>query len=380
MPPVTRDLEVAGADRLVGEPDRPHARGADLVDRLRGDLLRDPGLDLRLARGDLALAGLQHLAEDDLLDLLGRRPRRARARPRSPSPPSSVASLEASAPPIFPNGVRAVPRMTVWDIGAFLCRAGGEPRRNARQCSRCARSIDSPAVEVEVAAAPSASSTPTGRGRRSPTARAAGRARRRPGRRRREAGASRSSPLLHPERPDARAGRSGSATAEDVDAERLRVAAALAAKRGRGARGDARSPGLVPAGGDAAERAAALVEGTILAAYRFDRYRSARRRGPAAAAARAPGARRRRATPRRSSAEARVALVAAPRPPTAPASCRTCPRTSSPPSALAERRARDRRRARARSRSRSSTARRSPSAGWAACVAVSTGQPRPSRG
>ena len=31
-----------------------------------------PGLDLRLARGDLALAGLQHLAHDDVLDLLGR--------------------------------------------------------------------------------------------------------------------------------------------------------------------------------------------------------------------------------------------------------------------------------------------------------------------
>ncbi len=65
------DVEVAGADRLVGEAERAHARGADLVDRLRGDLLRDAALDLGLARGDLALAGLQDLAEDDLLDLLG---------------------------------------------------------------------------------------------------------------------------------------------------------------------------------------------------------------------------------------------------------------------------------------------------------------------
>ena len=31
-------------------------------------------------------------------------------------PPSSVAGTEASAPPIFPKGVRAVPRMTVFDI------------------------------------------------------------------------------------------------------------------------------------------------------------------------------------------------------------------------------------------------------------------------
>ena len=36
-----------------------------------GTSLRDAALDLGLARGDLALAGLQDLAEDDLLDLLG---------------------------------------------------------------------------------------------------------------------------------------------------------------------------------------------------------------------------------------------------------------------------------------------------------------------
>ena len=66
------DLEVAGADRRVEQPGRADSRGADLVDRLRGDLLRDPGLDLRLARGDLALAGLDHLAHDHVLDLLGR--------------------------------------------------------------------------------------------------------------------------------------------------------------------------------------------------------------------------------------------------------------------------------------------------------------------
>src|SRR6185436_16617302 len=63
------DLGITGADPHVGDADRAHARGADLVDRLRGDLLGDAALDLRLARGDLALAGLQDLAEDDLLDL-----------------------------------------------------------------------------------------------------------------------------------------------------------------------------------------------------------------------------------------------------------------------------------------------------------------------
>ena len=38
---------------------------------LGGDLLRDSALDLRLARGNLALAGLQDLAEDHVLDLVG---------------------------------------------------------------------------------------------------------------------------------------------------------------------------------------------------------------------------------------------------------------------------------------------------------------------
>src|SRR5262245_9962273 len=66
-----RDLRVAGADRQVGDAERAHPRGADLVDRLGGHLLRDAALDLGLARGDLPLAGLQDLAEDDLLDLAG---------------------------------------------------------------------------------------------------------------------------------------------------------------------------------------------------------------------------------------------------------------------------------------------------------------------
>src|SRR5262249_52879902 len=65
------DVDVARANRLIEDPDRPHARGADLVDRLGRDLTRDPCLDLRLARGDLPLPGLQDLAVDDALDLVG---------------------------------------------------------------------------------------------------------------------------------------------------------------------------------------------------------------------------------------------------------------------------------------------------------------------
>jgi hypothetical protein len=67
-----RDLEVPGAHGLVDHAHGAHAAGAHLVDRLGGDLDRDAGLDLRLARGDLALSGLQHGAHHDVLDLLGR--------------------------------------------------------------------------------------------------------------------------------------------------------------------------------------------------------------------------------------------------------------------------------------------------------------------
>jgi leucyl aminopeptidase len=58
----------------------------------------------------------------------------------------------------------------------------------------------------------------------------------------------------------------------DLDAERLRVAAALAAKEG--ARLEARSLAwAVPESDDHAVSAEALVTGTILAGYRFDRFR-----------------------------------------------------------------------------------------------------------
>ena len=50
------------------------------------------------------------------------------------SPPSSVAPLEASAPPIFPNGVRAVPRITVWDIEAFLLVRAARAAKERAQC------------------------------------------------------------------------------------------------------------------------------------------------------------------------------------------------------------------------------------------------------
>src|SRR5205085_11204768 len=67
-----RPLDVAGTDVLVGHPDRAKAGSTDLVDGLGADLLGDSALDLSLARGDLPLPRLQHLAEYDVLDLVGR--------------------------------------------------------------------------------------------------------------------------------------------------------------------------------------------------------------------------------------------------------------------------------------------------------------------
>jgi leucyl aminopeptidase len=78
--------------------------------------------------------------------------------------------------------------------------------------------------------------------------------------------------LIHPERP-ARVLAVGLGKPEELDAERLRVVAALVAKRA--GQLDASSIALlVPPTGDDAEAVAALVEGAILASYRFDRFRS----------------------------------------------------------------------------------------------------------
>ncbi|HEV7770005.1 MAG TPA: leucyl aminopeptidase [Solirubrobacterales bacterium] len=85
---------------------------------------------------------------------------------------------------------------------------------------------------------------------------------------------------LHPEAP-ARVLIVGLGKAEDVDAERLRVAAALAAKEAT--RLELSSLAwLLPDAGDEEAAAAALVTGTILTSYRFDRFKSADPDKPAA--------------------------------------------------------------------------------------------------
>ncbi len=60
---------------------------------------------------------------------------------------------------------------------------------------------------------------------------------------------------------------------QELDAERLRVAAAVAAKSAADF-GAGRIAWSVPAGADDGAHAAAIVEGTVLASYSFDRYRS----------------------------------------------------------------------------------------------------------
>jgi leucyl aminopeptidase len=79
--------------------------------------------------------------------------------------------------------------------------------------------------------------------------------------------------VLYPERPR-RLLLVGLGKREELTGERARVAAALAVRQAR--RDEASSVAWsVPEAGDPAAVAAALVEGTELAAYRFDRFRSA---------------------------------------------------------------------------------------------------------
>ena len=62
------DLDLAGADELVGQGDRIEAGQAHLIDGDGRHLLRDATLDGRLTGGDLAGACLQDLAHDHVVD------------------------------------------------------------------------------------------------------------------------------------------------------------------------------------------------------------------------------------------------------------------------------------------------------------------------
>jgi leucyl aminopeptidase len=77
---------------------------------------------------------------------------------------------------------------------------------------------------------------------------------------------------IHPEQP-ARALVAGLGKREDLDAERLRVAAALVAKEA-GKLSAGSLAWVLPGGDDTEALAEGIVTGTILGAYRFDRFKS----------------------------------------------------------------------------------------------------------
>ena len=83
--------------------------------------------------------------------------------------------------------------------------------------------------------------------------------------------AYRKSTLVHPESPE-RVLVVGMGKHDELDPERIRVAAAVAAKQAAGLRATSLAI-AVPEGGDE-ELAAALVEGALMAAYRFDRFKT----------------------------------------------------------------------------------------------------------
>ena len=68
------DVGLARLDVEIGEVDGVDAREAHLVDGGGRDAERDAGVDRRLAGCHLAGAGQQHLAHEDVVDLLGREP------------------------------------------------------------------------------------------------------------------------------------------------------------------------------------------------------------------------------------------------------------------------------------------------------------------
>ena len=71
LPAADHDLGVALRDLLVTEGDRPKSRTAKLIQRPRGAFHRDTRLHRRLTRRTLARAGLQDLAENNLIHVGG---------------------------------------------------------------------------------------------------------------------------------------------------------------------------------------------------------------------------------------------------------------------------------------------------------------------
>ena len=316
----------------------------------RGDLLGDPGLDLGLARGDLALAGLEDLAHDDVLDLVGR----------------DVGALERGGD----GGGAELGRVDGRQAAAELAdgRAGGAeddglghvPKASDVAWPRRCAPPPPPSAPAATEADTIAVGVFDGRGNRPrPRGRAAGRAARR------RRGAHELQAPRRASTPTAGAGwSSGLGRRDAFDAERARVAAAAVHGRARelGTRVLCwELPHHVP--DDAL--AAALVEGTVLAAYRFDRYRAAApRTTPSATASGADRLEPTTTSPTPCSA-ARSAAGAQ----NFARELQDTPANDLTPTALGRARAADRR----ASRSRSTAATGWPSRAWARFLAVAAG-------
>ena len=297
-------------------------------------------------------------------------------------PPRSVASKLASAPPSLPKGVRAAPRITVCGILSNLDSVGlAAVRRptvsltHARRRLYCrpdarllppGRPADTDADTLCVGLfegdeAPAALDEALGgelgrliesgeaKGAFKKTAIAASRGRDR--RRARDRRGPRQARRVR--RPSARASPRRSALGRARDAGAKRVAWAVPGGRRRRPRSRA-----------------ALAEGALLAAYRFDRYKTSeqrrrRRQGPERARDRRPSE---DLSARRSARPTSWPSTRTPR-----ATCRTCRRTTSRPAKLAEHALRARGRDRG-PRGRGLRPRRDrSSARWAACSSVAQG-------
>src|SRR5262245_28324511 len=269
-PACDRHLRVARPDRHVGEAERAHARGADLVDRLGGDLLRDPRPDLRLARGDLTLAGLQDLAEEDLLHLPGidsgaveGRLDRVAAEIGGLEGGDGAAHLAEGRPCCSEDdcaGHRG-PFVLVY-AGSRLER--GPPGPAGNDTTRAMRTTVTQNNPADVDADLLVAGLYEGEDLPESLAGAAGAGDAR--------GGFKKLSHLHSEG----AGRAlvvGLGKRDDMDAERARIAAAIAAQQARDLEA-ASIAWLVPEHDDADAIAEGLVTGTILGAYRFDRFLS----------------------------------------------------------------------------------------------------------
>ena len=136
------DLDVAGADRLV--EDAPTARTPEAQTLLivsEETSFGMPALICAWREGIWPWPAWSTWPMTRARPARARR-RRARARPRSRSPPSSVASSDDRPPPILPIGVRAAPRMTVLGMRISPSRSVEDdawPRAVMRDAPRVAR-------------------------------------------------------------------------------------------------------------------------------------------------------------------------------------------------------------------------------------------------